>query len=611
MNPSQLLKQTPSTLIKQIEIITSPSAKYNPEGMSGIINFILKKNTNTGFNGNVLVGLEHSKNTRTSKSLDLNYHIGSVNFFGSYSSNLGKYQTLQLLERTDKFLTQNFDFLYDYHDHTFRLGMDVSIDKQNTLSIHTFQTISDNSLRNNANIQLDSGQLVTPNLSQYSMSERMYNIDYKHDLKTNGSIEVEVNYSIDKNPETSINTFPEDNENKLYDYVNAIDDTSKSWLVNIDFEKKIVDSIQLELGLEYRSQLLHNSIVTNQEIEVGTPPMIVQRGNTEFDYDRFIYSGYFNLKKDFKKISLQAGVRFEQYNVLGTFSNTQQIKDIPYSDKAFNIYPSAFVTYAISEKDDLQLTYHRRVERPSFIQITPIQEWVSPLTTSQGNQKLSLQLTNSFEMNYNRSFSKGSVNFGTFYRKLSNRIGRIIQKDELDADKQVISYGNYDFAENYGVEFSLKYKIVKWWNIFSSTETYIQQSEGIINDQIEVVENTYSKTIFRNNFKVTDWFEIQLMVNHRGRRKNIQFEVEPYTTVDIGASVTILNDKATISIRGSDVFNALDFRYASNNPFPQKGFYDLEYDQIYVGFSYAFGTSEVKKRSRRQRDNNESSGSFF
>ncbi len=611
MDPAQLLRQTPSTLLKQIEIITSPSAKYNPEGMSGIINFILKKNIDTGFNGTIMVGLEHSKHTRPNSSIDLNYNTGSINIYGNYSSYFGKSRTIQRLERVDKFLTQDFDFLYDYNDHSFRVGADLFIDKKNTVSVYTYQTVSSNSLSNNALFQSDAGNLYTPNISNYDFSERIYNIDYKYDLANGGSIELEANYSDYKNPEESINRLPQDPSNRLYHYNNNIDDTQKSWLINLDFEKIIVDSIKLEAGLEYRSQLMHNSIITNQEIEVGSPVTVVPRGNTNFNYDRFIYSAYFNLNKELGNLSLQAGLRFEQYNVVGLFSNTQQVSNVPYTNKEFNIYPSVFASYAISNKDNLQLAYSRRVERPSFTQVTPIQEWVSPLTTSQGNQNLSLQFTNSFELNYTRTISKGYITFGTFYRRLSNRIGRTIQQSETNSDVQIISYDNYDFADNYGVELSGSYKIYKWWNVVPSVETYIQQSEGIINNQMESVKNTYFKTVFRNRFKINNDFNAQLTINHRGRRKNIQFEVDPFTTVDVGASLNILNDKGTISVRGSDIFNNLNYKYFSNNPFPQNGSYDLEYDLFYIGFSYAFGGSEGKTRSRKDRDDNESRGGFF
>ncbi|CAM1371137.1 outer membrane beta-barrel protein [Tenacibaculum xiamenense] len=611
MDPAQLLRQTPSTLLKQIEIITSPSAKYNPEGMSGIINFILKKNADAGFNGTIMVGLEHSKHTRPNSSIDLNYNTGSINLYGNYSSYFGKLRTIQNIERVDKFLTQDFDFLYDYNDHSFRVGADLFIDKKNTVSVYTYQTVSRNSLSNNALFQSDTGNLYTPNISNYDFSERIYNIDYKHTLKNEGSIELEVNYSDYKNPEESINRLPQDPSNRLYHYNNDIDDTQKSWLINLDFEKIILDSVKLETGLEYRSQLMHNSIITNQEIEVGSPVTIVPRGNTNFNYDRFIYSAYFNLNKEFGKLSLQAGMRFEQYNVFGLFSNTEQIANVPYSDKEFNIYPSVFASYAITSKDNVQLAYSRRVERPSFTQVTPIQEWVSPLTTSQGNQNLSLQFTNSFEINYTRTIPKGYIIFGTFYRRLSNRIGRTIQQSETNPDIQIMSYDNYDFADNYGVELSGSYKIYKWWNIVPSVEAYIQQSEGIINNQMESVKNTYFKTVFRNSFKINKGFNAQLTINHRGRRKNIQFEVEPFTTVDLGASLNILNDKGTISIRGADIFNNFNYKYFSDNPFPQNGSYSLENDLFYIGFSYAFGGSEGKTRSRKERDDNESRGGLF
>ncbi|SEB40852.1 Outer membrane receptor proteins, mostly Fe transport [Tenacibaculum sp. MAR_2009_124] len=611
MNPTQLLRQTPSALLKQIEIITTPSAKYNPEGMSGIINFVLKKNTNSGFNGSIMVGLEHSKYTRPNSTIDLNYNTGSINFFGNYSSYFGKYKTVQRLERVDKFLTQDFDFLYDYDDHTFRLGADIFLNKKNTFSIYTYQTFSDNSLSNDAIFKSDNETLYTPNLSNYNASERIYNIDYKHQLEKGGSIELETNYSVNKNPEESINRFPQDSNNRLYDYSNDIDDTRRSWLINLDFEKNIFDSIKLETGLEYRSQLMHNSINTNQEIEVGSPITIVPRGNTDFNYDRFIYSAYFNLNKEFKNLSVQAGLRFEQYNVHGSFSNTQQVMNVPYSDKEFNIYPSIFASYSISDKDNIQLAYSRRVERPAFSQVTPIQEWVSPLTTSQGNQNLNLQFTNSLEINYTKTISKGYITIGTFYRRLSNRIGRTVQESDVNPDIQILSFDNYDFADNYGAELSASYKIYKWWNVFPSIETYIQQSEGIINGSMESVKNTYFKTVLRNNFKVNNNFNAQLIINHRGRKRNIQFEIQPYTTVDIGASLSILDDKGKISLRGSDIFNGMNFQYFSGNPFPQNGSYDLENDSVYLGFSYAFGSSKGKTRSRKERDDSESQGGLF
>ncbi|MGG8495231.1 TonB-dependent receptor domain-containing protein [Tenacibaculum sp. TC6] len=612
MNTAQLLRQTPSALIKQIEIITTPSAKYNPEGMSGIINFILRKNTDYGFNGNVFFGTEHSKNTRPSGTLDFNYNTGKTNYFGNYSISFGKSATLQRLSREDKVLNQHFDFLHNYTDQAFKVGSDFHLNSKSTLSLYTYQNYSSSTLYTNTTVQSDTNSLYTPNLSDYNESEQIYNVDYKLDLDDNGgNLELEANYSIHKNPETSINRFPDDENNKQLNYTNAITDTRKSWLVNLDYEKVIFNDYNLEVGLEYRSQKMHSTIVTDQEIEVGSPPTVQPKGNTEFNYDRYMYSGYFNIHKTFNKLSLQTGIRFEQFLVEGLFSNTQQSAKMPYSDKIFSVYPSLFITYNINEKEDIQIAYSKRVDRPSMFQVTPIQEWVSPLTISEGNQTLVPQFTNSVELNYSKSFSKGSVTFGTFYRIITDKIGRIIQQNASNPDKQIISYNNYDSANSYGVEISASYNAYSWWKIAPRIETYIQDSQGIVNQKEERIKNTLFKTTVNNRFKISKRLRAQLTAIHKGTSKNVQFEVKPYTMINIGASLSVLDGKGTVTFRGTDIFNGLNYDYSSESPFPQVGHYDLEYDTVFLGFSYNFGSSKNKSRTRKYRDENESSGGLF
>lgn len=612
MNTLQLLKQTPSSLIKQVEIITTPSAKYNPEGMSGIINFILKKNVEYGFNGTISAGFEHSKNTRPDASLNINYNTGKVNLFGNYSSNFGKNSTIQKLNRTNNNLEQNFDFLHDYSDQAFKIGSDIFLDKKNTLSLYTYQTYSNSILYTNSISRVNNKVLNAANQSTYNESEQNYNVDYKLTTNNEGeSVELEINYSIHKNPEESINRLLQDTNNKLFNYTNSISDTKKSWLINLDYEKPIFKSSELELGIEYREQRVVSSIKTDQFIEIGNPISLQPKGNTEFNYNRSMYSGYFTINSNFKKWSIQAGIRLEQYIVDGLFSNTQQNISSIYSDKFFSIYPSAFLSYHITKKDDIQLAYSRRVDRPSIHQVTPIQEWVSPLTTSEGNQNLTPQFTNSIELNYSKSFNKGSITLGTFYRKISNKIGRTIQKDASSTNNQIFSYVNYTTANSFGIEIFGNYKAFSWWKIRPQIETYIQNSEGVINTTNEQVENTLFKSTLNNSFKVNKKIRLQLTAVYRGKSKNIQFEVQPYTMINVGASLSVLKKKGTITLRGTDVFNGLNFDYFSENPFLEKGNYNLEYNSFYLGFMYNFGGSKNKSRKRKHRDENETDGGLF
>ena len=140
---AQLLKQIPSTAIKSIELITNPSAKYNPEGMSGIINIKLHKNTQLGFNGNLNLGLTKEVYAKFNSSLDLNYRNGKFNFYGSYGNNIGKYDNFGYINQLNDNSRQDFNFYNNNKSHLFKVGVDYYLNDNNTLSFFTNQNIYD------------------------------------------------------------------------------------------------------------------------------------------------------------------------------------------------------------------------------------------------------------------------------------------------------------------------------------------------------------------------------------------------------------------------------------------------------------------------------------
>lgn len=139
IDAAQLLKQIPSTSIKKIELITNPSAKYNPEGMSGIINIVLNKNASDGFNASINTGLTFAKTPKISNSLNMNYRTGKVNFFGTYGNNFGKKFNEGSILRLDDQSNQMFDIKNNDKSHLFKIGMDYFINDKNTLSVYTNQ----------------------------------------------------------------------------------------------------------------------------------------------------------------------------------------------------------------------------------------------------------------------------------------------------------------------------------------------------------------------------------------------------------------------------------------------------------------------------------------
>jgi outer membrane receptor protein involved in Fe transport len=327
---------------------------------------------------------------------------------------------------------------------------------------------------------------------------------------------------------------------------------------------------------------------------------------SKFDYSRDIYSGYATYGHKFDKLTVQVGARLEQYEITGIFNKGTELQVV--EDKIFSIYPSTFVTYNPSEKNQWQVSYSRRVDRPSLGQINPIREWSTPRITSVGNPDLKPQFTNSYELNYTRKIKKGSLSFGTFYRRVNDNITRILNLDPLDNDKVLLSYTNTDSSNRYGFEASFNYGIAKWWRINASTDLYTQKESGTANgNDLEVTNNAFNARI-SNSFKATKNLRFQLFAMYRGGGQNLQFKVDPITMVNIGSSLNVLKGKGTVSFRVNDIFKGMKFAFESVNPYPSKGQFNWESQTAYLGFSYRFGGGKNKALRRKSRDNNETQG---
>ncbi|MHB1106383.1 MAG: TonB-dependent receptor [Lutibacter sp.] len=620
IDTAQLLKQIPSTSIKSIELITNPSAKYNPEGMSGIINIVLHKNSNLGFNATVNTGVTSGVNNRFNGSLDMNFKTGKVNFFSNYGVKDGKSKNYGKVVRYDNNAVQNFMFVEDGTSHLLKLGADVYINDKNTFSFYTTQNIA-NQLFNGSTL-VAYNNVMNSNSLMFVDSEdnaQAYNFNYTLDFeKKEHKLELEANFSNSESPEDALYNEIIHPNDLTANYNDKVDNDRKTNLINLDYTNPLSEKSKLELGLEARLEDTKNNNVTNQHefvydnngnlIDDGngwyeTSP----KGNSSFEYDRKIYSGYANYNQTFNKLAIQLGARLEQYEVNGTF--VKNTETAIYKDEIFTVYPSAFLTYNANDKNQFQLSYSRRVDRPSIGQVNPIREWSTPTITSVGNPNLKPQFTNSYELNYTRNYDKGSVTFGTFYRRVNDNISRILNVDPLDEDKVELSFANSDSNNRYGLELSGNHKIAKWWKVNASFDLYTQKESGIANgEQLEVTNNSINFRI-NNNFTATKNLRFQLFGMYRGGGESIQFKIDPMWMINTGASLNVLEGKGTISIRVNDIFEGMKFKFDSENPYPQSGQFNWESRTAYVGFMYKFGGGKNSARNRKTRDNNETQGS--
>ncbi len=592
MSTAQLLRQIPSTSIKSIELITNPSAKYNPEGMSGIINIILNKRANIGFNGSVNTGVTVGQNTRYNGSLDMNYKTGKVNFYSNYGYNSGKNGGAGNVTRTGANASrQEFAFFNDNTSHLIKLGADVYLNDKNTLSVYTTQNFSDGVGTGSTKVFNPAGALLIDSpftsLSDGSRSSA-YNLNYKLDFDKKGhNLELEATFSDSNSPEHATR------DTGIEDISNERSNT----LFNIDYTNPISKNGKLELGAEIR---INNTENINKNTNAN---------NSSFTYDRKMYSAYFNYGHKFDKVTMQVGARLEQYNVDGLF-NEETVGLNTYSSDIFSVYPSAFFTFNPSDKNQYQVSYSRRVDRPSIQQVNPIREWSTPLVRSLGNPDLLPQFTNSFEVNYTRQIKGGSLTLGTFFRRVNDEISTILyaDPDDLTGTQQIKSDDNFDANNRFGFEASLSYRLAKWWRVNSSLDFYSQTQRGVVANVQSEVKNTAFNIRLSNSFTATKNLRFQLFTMFRGASKSLQFDAKDMWMVNMGGSYRVLKGKGDITFSASDIFRTARFRFSTTTPFTQSGQFRGDSRTVRVGFNYRFGGGKNKAKRRRNRDNNEKRG---
>jgi iron complex outermembrane receptor protein len=345
---------------------------------------------------------------------------------------------------------------------------------------------------------------------------------------------------------------------------------------------------------------------------------IVPTADKDFVYGMNIYSAYTTFGKNYKKWSYQVGLRVEDVEVTADTDGNRS-----YTDNYTELYPSSFITYSPSEKNQFQMSYSRRVDRPGLSQVNPIREWSTPLLSSLGNESLSPQFTNSYELNYTRRLEKGSVTAGVFYRAIKDDISRAVYIDRLDLNKTILTYDNFDDTSSYGVEISGNYKPAKWWSINGSFDLYSQAQQGITErltgsnstatiDDITIVnvevDNVAWNMKMNNSFKVNKKLTFQLFGFYRGENKNIQFLVKPMYFVNTGARYSFAQGKGTFSLNFNDVFNTMRFAFIAENPIAQEGRFNWESQSLYAGISYRFGSGKNSAAKRKRRDDNTKKG---
>lgn len=494
------LDEIPADEIESIEIITNPSAKFDASGGgAGILNIVMKKNKKPGYNGNIRAGVD----TRGGTNLGGNINIkqGKINFFASGNYFHFKSKSSNSNNRVDNVngtvadLLQTSNPTNDGRMAGGNLGFDYFMDNRNTLTVSggiRQGKFGDNEYTNIVRDTTLNG-ITTHNtgnsLSNGNFTWNNYNgkLSFKHNFaKPNKNITADVNYDYSKNSNLQdigtqyYNTDGTENGPKTQQRTSG-DGTSDNLTFQSDYSNPMNDKMKLEAGV--RGQI-RNSNSDNQNFlfDYNSGKYLSMKAlNSNYKYTDQVYAGYLTFSQKIHDFTYQLGGRIESSKYSGELVDSNQKFSNSYP---LSFFPSVFLTQKINDKQDIQLNYSRKINRPNFWQLIPYYDFSDPLNISVGNANLVPEFTNLFELSYDVNFKNGNNIIATaYYRQTNNLISRYQYwtKNPNPAYNDsvfVSSYVNANSSEAYGLEITSVNRIAKWWSLTSNVNFYNSQING-------------------------------------------------------------------------------------------------------------------------------------
>lgn len=604
------LNSLPASSIQSVEVITNPSARYDAQGPSGIINIITKKDSRFGFNGNASIGA--GTRDKYNGSLGLNMRNDKWNLFFNSNYRLNRNYSRTSNERFDASggpVSGSFEDNIRSGGGFFNtLGAEYTIDQRNSITFtqnlnrmlwgNEGQT---NFILYNNGERTETQTRFSDNLDKPFSSSS--SIDYKHKFKkprqefTSNATFVKTWVERDQNFETSVrdrfgglsraSTIQRAPGKGSNTSLNAQADYTMPWR----------KAGKIDAGV--KTQLFWFESSNNATIDSGTGRNRDLTLQNSYNYNQQVYAAYLSVSNQLGKFGYQAGLRSEYAFYQGTASI---VSGRNYSNEFLNLFPSAYVNYKISDMQTVYLSYTRRTNRPRFFQLMPFVDVSNPQDTSAGNPGLIPEFIHNTELNYNRQFKKGHSLMASAYLQYTENLIERIRRFYADGT----SYQQpQNLAEGltYGLEVTGKAQLMPIWDATVNFNFFQNSIQGTNIDPSLDNSGTSWFTKFNSNVKLPKGFSLQANGTYEAAKVAAQGTTQQVWWIDLAIRKNLLNNRANIVLNVSDIFNTrkytTDFRFPNAS---QSIYRDRETRIGNLTFSWRFGKSEARPAGRRNKD---------
>jgi outer membrane receptor protein involved in Fe transport len=605
-NPSDILKAMPGTNIVKIEVITTPPAKYDAEGLAGIINIITQKNADQGYNGSVNANYNTVFGYRTNLNFTVKQGKIGLNGFTGIGNRPERYSPFEY--QTEFFnqpssIRQTGERYNGGNNRYISTELSFEADTLNLLTATFNYYKNDNTFGNTQfTIQRDAGVETSYNTinngdGDYSGSD--FGINYQHGFKRNKNQLLTASYKYSNNSNSTNNQISPGN---TADYRQFNKAGAKEHTTQLDYVHPLKD-FTIEAGGKMINRNNYSNF-RNDVLDAASGQYVPDPSQSnDFDYQQDVYSLYNSYLLKVNKWTFKSGVRFERTSIDANFSSTGTGLNQGFN----NVVPSVSVQRSL-KNSSLTFGFTQRIQRPGIYQLNPFVNRSNPLYITVGNPDLRPAVNNNFELSYG-NFTKGSFNLSSSYSFANNTIQNLAS---VNGNVTTTTFANVGKNKNLALDLNMNMPITKKLNVNVNAEVMQVWLKGTYNGEFFTNSGQQGHVFTNSSYKFDDGYRVGVNVGFDSRYVLLQGTDNYYIGYGANLSKELFNKKATISLYVNGPFSKfikLDFQTRTAD-FATTNYSYQFYRTLGLGFNYKFGklNSSIKKNQRGINNDDTSGG---
>jgi ferric enterobactin receptor len=574
------LKQIPANIVERIEVVPNPSAKYDPEGMAGIINIVLKANTDLGLSGGLNTGFANPG--RFNAGTNLGYQEGKLTLFGTYGFNSDDRAIVGINDRERygpsgapiSYTDQDIDGRNKNAGHNISTNIDYKLTDKDVIS----NALSFNKRRSNdaalaGYTELDASRAF---LERYVMDRntRAKGLVIDNTLAWKRTIEprkhelsTEVRFTRNKDDDNMLLWREPQNPDgtssgpAIQGELNTTDALTRQITAQLDYTRTLAPKTKLETGLKETIRLLDRDFSVVKD-PLGDGNWAPSNLSNNFTFDERVHAGYGVLSQTVGKFDLQAGLRAEFAN--RDFQLGGSAQSYPY--KYHSLFPSGVIMYKPGEQSQIKVSYSRRIRRPGTQELNPFPVFFDQQNVFLGNPSLKPEYTDAYELGFSKSGSLGSIQLSPFYRHTSDVLRVDINTSAVIDGREVtsVSFQNLDKADSWGTDLNGSLRLGPKFNAFAGFNLFKMVTDGGSQSALSSNAVTWSYRVNATS-TITPTVTLQANYFYRAPVKIERGRFDGMQMTNITLRKKLDGDNMSVAVRFADPFNTMRFRIVAGD----------------------------------------------